>query len=78
MPTWWSSQIYRHQITTGQMQASVTSLMAVGPRILKQFHPILKHFDVDCHKSERKQRLLNAIRTFLMLLIQLIRNDYEV
>lgn len=56
MPTWSPSRIYRHKITTGQMQASVTSPMADGTRcceLHQTFHPILKLFGMDRRKSER-------------------------
>ena len=44
MPTWSSpSRIYRHENTTGQMQACVTSVMADGMRKVTQ-----KEFNVDC------------------------------
>lgn len=54
MPTWLSSRIYRHEITTGQMQASVTSLMAEGTRILKQYSSHFKTFR--CGLSQEREK----------------------
>ena len=49
MPTWWLLRNYRHQKTTGQMQASVTSphggkLIALRSFIPLHFFKVLREF----------------------------------
>ena len=50
MPTWWLLRNYRHQKTTGQMQASVTShyggkLIALRFFIPLHFFKVIREFD---------------------------------